>query len=67
VRLGAGQSERNPRVHKGTFLDLAGVDFMTDQSAQKLAALRSERRRIINCSPYIETLLQTVLPIENKS
>jgi len=42
------------------FLDMAGVVFMQDEVARKLANLRSERLRIINCSPFIETLLETV-------
>ena len=41
-------------------LDLAGVDFMTDEGAKKLVELRSDRFRIINCSPFIETLLEAV-------
>ena len=41
-------------------LDMAGIVFMNDDVARKLAALRSERLRIINCSPFIETLLETV-------
>jgi hypothetical protein len=45
---------------KVTLLDLAGVVFMNDESAKKLVELRSDRLKIINCSPFIETLLQTV-------
>ena len=41
-------------------LDLAGVTFMNDEAAQKLVSLRSDRLRIINCSPFIEALLATV-------
>jgi anti-anti-sigma regulatory factor len=41
-------------------LDMAGIVFMNDDVARKLAVLRSERLRIINCSPFIETLLETV-------
>ena len=41
-------------------LDLAGVVFMTDEIAKKLVKLRSDRLRIINSSPFIETLLKTV-------
>ena len=41
-------------------LDMAGVVFMQDEVAKKLANLRGERLRIINCSPFIETLLETV-------
>ena len=45
---------------KVTVLDLAGVVFMNDEIAKKLIELRSDRLRIINCSPYIELLFQTV-------
>ena len=41
-------------------LDMAGVMFMQDEVAKKLGSLRGERLRIINCSPFIETLLETV-------
>lgn len=41
-------------------LDMAGVSFMHAESAQKLAALRGESLRIINCSPFIATLLDTI-------
>ena len=41
-------------------LDLAGVVFMTDEVAKKMVELRSDRFRIINCSPFIEMLLKTV-------
>ena len=40
-------------------MDMAGVTFMNDETAEKIARLRSERLRIINCSPFVETLLQT--------
>jgi anti-anti-sigma regulatory factor len=39
-------------------LDMAGVDFMTEDVARKLEVLRSERVQIINCSPFVETLLK---------
>ena len=45
---------------KVILLDLAGVIFMTDEMAKKLVELRSDRLRIINCSPFIEMLLKTV-------
>jgi anti-anti-sigma regulatory factor len=41
-------------------LDMAGVVFMNNPAANKIARLRSERLRIINCSPFIETLLVNV-------
>jgi anti-anti-sigma regulatory factor len=45
---------------KVILLDLAGVVFMNDESATRLVELRSDRLKIINCSPFIETLLQIV-------
>lgn len=41
-------------------LDMAGVVFMQAAVAKKLVNLRGERLRLINCSPFIETLLETV-------
>jgi len=41
-------------------LDMAGVVFVQDAIAQKLVNLRGERLRIINCSPFVETLLDTI-------
>jgi anti-anti-sigma regulatory factor len=41
-------------------LDLAGIVFMDDCGAESLARLRGEFVEIINCSPFIETLLKTV-------
>ena len=45
---------------KIVLLDMAGVVFMNNMAANKLARLRSERLRIVNCSPFIETLLINV-------
>jgi anti-anti-sigma regulatory factor len=45
---------------KTIIVDLAGVDFMSERAARQIAARQSERVRIINCSPFIETLLQAV-------
>jgi len=44
----------------GTIIvDLAGVSFMNDESARKIAAIQSEQLRVVNCSPFIEALLLT--------
>lgn len=45
---------------KIVLLDMGGVVFMNDEAARKLAAWRSDRVKIINCSPFIEALLQTM-------
>ncbi|HEX5608151.1 MAG TPA: STAS domain-containing protein [Candidatus Binatia bacterium] len=49
------QSEANRRV----VLDMAGVTFMQTDPAQKLAQLKRDSLRIINCSPFIAALLET--------
>ena len=41
-------------------LDLAGVEYMNDKVARALVNMRSEHLRIINCSPFIATLLETI-------
>ena len=41
-------------------LDMAGVEYMNDQIARELVNLRSESLRIINCSPFIEMLLESI-------
>ncbi|HEU4343911.1 MAG TPA: STAS domain-containing protein [Candidatus Binatia bacterium] len=38
-------------------LDMAGVVFMNNEVANRMARLQGEKLRIINCSPFIETLL----------
>ena len=50
----AGNSRRGIVV-----LDMAGVVFMNNDAAKKMVQLRNEHVRIINCSPFIETLLNT--------
>jgi anti-anti-sigma regulatory factor len=45
---------------KMIILDMSGVDFMNDEAASRLARLQSESVPIINCSPFIATLLKTV-------
>jgi anti-anti-sigma regulatory factor len=44
---------------KTIVIDLAGVGFMDDEPARQMAAMEGVRMRIINCSPFIETLLTT--------
>jgi len=41
-------------------LDMAGVSFMNDEPAATLARIKGETLRIINCSPFIAALLDTV-------
>jgi len=40
-------------------VDMAGVNFMSQEVAEKLAQMRTESLRIINCSPFIAALLDT--------
>lgn len=39
-------------------VDMAGVTFMTDEAAGKLARLSGNWLRLINCSPFIAALLE---------
>jgi len=41
-------------------LDMAGVAFLNAQVARELISLRGDHLRIINCSPFIATLLDTI-------
>ena len=47
-------------IGRTVILDMAGVEFMNDQAARGLINLGNERLRIINCSPFIATLLETI-------
>jgi anti-anti-sigma regulatory factor len=48
------------RASREIILDMGGVVFMNNEVASRIVRLRSEHLRIINCSPFIETLLNTV-------
>ena len=41
-------------------VDMKGVNFMHDEAARRLARMRGESLRVINCSPFIATLLDAV-------
>lgn len=41
-------------------LDMAGVEFLNAQVARELLNLCGDHLRIINCSPFIATLLDTI-------
>ena len=51
------QDQSQPK--RTVVLDMAGVTFMQTEPAQKLAQLKRDNLRIINCSPFIAALLQT--------
>ena len=62
LELQATCARHQETPEKIILVDMAGVMFMNNEVASKLAGLRSEQLRIINCSPFIETLLNTVEP-----
>ena len=47
-------------------LDMAGVEFVTDHAARELVKLRGDNLRIINCSPFIATLLENIAERETR-
>lgn len=57
ARICARQQQGNGRT---IIVDMAGVIFMNDLAAKKLARLCCDSLRIINCSPYIAALLKIV-------
>ena len=60
AELAAACSHHRETAGKIILVDMAGVVFMNNEVASKLARLRNAQLRIINCSPFIETLLNTV-------
>ena len=52
--------DRHQRVdHRTIIVDMAGVSFMHDDAARRMARMRGESLCIINCSPFIAALLDT--------
>jgi anti-anti-sigma regulatory factor len=51
---------RQPSNDHKYILDMGGVGFMNEAAARKLAVMRGETLQIINCSPFIAALLDTV-------
>ncbi|HEY2917614.1 MAG TPA: hypothetical protein VGK77_01335 [Candidatus Binatia bacterium] len=47
-------------VGRTIIVDMGGVEFMNDRAARELIKLRGDDLRIINCSPFIATLLETI-------
>ncbi len=47
-------------------LDMAGVDFMNDHAAHELLKICDDRLRMVNCSPFIITLLDMISETENQ-
>src|SRR5262245_54930846 len=60
AELEATCSRHQQSTGKVILVDMAGVVFMNNEVASKLAGLRGEKLRIINCSPFIETPLNKV-------
>jgi hypothetical protein len=51
-------------VRRTIIVDMGGVEFMNNQAARKLIRLRRDNLTIINCSPFIATLLETIGNVE---
>jgi anti-anti-sigma regulatory factor len=66
AELEAACSRHRETPSKIILVDMGGVVFMDNEVASELARLRSEQLRIINCSPFIETLLSTAEAYEVK-
>jgi anti-anti-sigma regulatory factor len=47
-------------VGRTIIIDMGGVEFMNDHAARELIKLCGNELRIINCSPFIATLLETI-------
>jgi len=62
--LADAYSPHRDNAGRTVILDLAGVEFMNDQAARCLIKMRNERLSIVNCSPFIATLLETVAKAE---
>jgi anti-anti-sigma regulatory factor len=56
----------DPATGKTTIIDMGGVDFMSGEAARRIVQFSSERVRIINCSPFIITLLQSFQDKESR-
>jgi anti-anti-sigma regulatory factor len=57
------------QCHSGQtlILDMAGVSFIDHDTAQKIAGMRTDSVRIINCSPFIAALLDMAKGSMNSS
>lgn len=56
---------RNSAKHT-VILDMAGVNFMNDHVAHELVKIRDDRLLLVNCSPFIATLLDMITETENQ-
>lgn len=45
---------------KLVILDMAGVNFMNEEAARMVIGLKGELLRIVNCSPFIAALLESI-------
>lgn len=50
---------RGPEIESIT-LDMSGLEFMSNDAAFKVAALRGDRLKLVNCSAFIEMLIENV-------
>ena len=53
-------TQHRAHAEQTILLDMGGVDFMNDQAARQLIQMSGDRCRLINCSPFIATLLGTI-------
>ena len=51
--------ERGRNTGNVIVIDMAGVTFMNNETAERLLGLRGERLRIINGSPFVDMLLHS--------
>ena len=53
-------AQRRDGAERTIILDMAGVEFMHNDAAIQLAKLRADDLHLINCSPFIAALLETI-------
>lgn len=58
-RLADACTAHRDSVERTIILDMAGVEFLNDHVARGLIGMSNEKLRIINCSPFIATMLET--------
>ena len=52
--------------HKRLSLDFSGVTFIDDEVVRALEKIKDDRTKIINCSLFIETLLDNLMGNKKK-
>lgn len=54
-------SQGNEDSDRTVIIDMAGVMFMSAEAAGQIAMLRDSSLHIVNCSPFIEMLLNSAI------